>query len=537
MIQLYLFILLPIIIASISYLFKTNYNKIMILISQLILFVGSIINFAHIKSNDSITCILGNYKEGIGIALKADIMSSVFVMLTIFLFTCMIIYNFKKQYMNNLFLFLFLILQGLINGIFLSMDLFNLYVLIEVSTIVVSILIMFKKDSRSIYDGMLYLLINIVAMTFFLIGIGYIYKIFGSLDITIVYDRMKEVTDTKSLILPYSFIITAISLKSAVMPLFSWLPRAHGTHSSPSIVSAILSGLYVKCGIYLFIRIQNMFSPAFDTSTIFLIMGFMTAVVGFIFALSQIDIKLILSYHTISQIGLIIFGLSLNNTYSYWGSIYHIINHAIFKSVLFLTAGIIIEEYETRDIRQIKGVFRRMPFVSTFTFMAILGITGAPFFNGSISKYLIQKGSYSGLLDYGLILINLGTILSFVKYLSMFKGSYTGEKYSPPFNQKIAISMLGTLCFLGGIFGIGLIKFLFNVNLHITLDGYLIKSLLYIISIIVGLLFYRFLYKKIKLFNNIREINLSFNQICLTITIYFSLILSTMLVLHKYNYI
>ena len=274
--------------------------------------------------------------------------------------------------MNNLFLFLFLILQGLINGIFLSTDLFNLYVLIEVSTIIVSILIMFKKDSQSIYDGIMYLLINIVAMTFFLLGVGYMYKILGSLDMAIIINNMNYITSTNSLILPYCLIITAVGLKSAIMPLFSWLPRAHGTHSSPSIVSAILSGLYVKCGVYLFIRIQYLFSPVFDTDNAFLIMGFLTAIVGFIFALSQTDIKLILSYHTISQIGLIIFGISLNHSYSYWGSIYHIINHAIFKSALFLTAGIIIEEYGTRDLREIKGVYKRMPFVSIFTFMAIL---------------------------------------------------------------------------------------------------------------------------------------------------------------------
>ncbi|MCT4598543.1 MAG: proton-conducting transporter membrane subunit [Vallitalea sp.] len=533
MIKLYIYVLFPIIIAALSYLIKTKYNKHIILLCQIVLFICSVITFVDVKNNGKITSVLGNYMSGVGITLKADIISAVFVMLTILLFTCMIIYNFHKHYMNNLFLFLFLILQGLINGIFLSNDLFNLYILIEVSTIVVSILIMFKKDSRSIYDGMLYLLINIVAMTFFLLGIGYMYKIFGYLDMSEIFHQMKYISDSKSLILPYCLIITAISLKSAVMPLFSWLPRAHGTYSSPSIISAILSGLYVKCGVYLFIRIQNMFSPVFDTTSVFLVMGFLTAVVGFIFALSQVDIKLILSYHTISQIGLIIFGLSLNNKYSYYGSIYHIINHAIFKSVLFLTAGIIIEEYETRDIRQIKGVFNKMPFVSIFTFMAILGITGAPFFNGSISKYLIQKGSYINIMDYGLILINLGTILSFVKYLSMFRGSYNGSKYSPPLNQKLVICILGSFCFIGGIMGQQLIKLLFNVDIHITPAGYMTKAFVYLLSLIIGVVFYRFVYKKISVFKNIREINLSFNQICFSITLYFTFMLSLMLLLYN----
>lgn len=532
MIKLYLFILLPIIIATLAYLFNSKYTKPFILIAQLILLVYSIINFINVRLYGPIIEVLGNYPKGVGITLKSNMISAIFIILTIFLFLCMLIYNYKKTYMNKIFMFLFLVLQGLITGIFLSIDLFNLYVLIEVSTIVVSILIMLKKDSRSIYDGMVYLLTNIVSMTFFLLGIGYIYKIIGSLDMIIISENISLVSNVTSLIIPYSLIITAVGLKSAIMPLFSWLPRAHGTPSAPSIVSAILSGLYVKCGVYLFISIQNMFSPVIDTHSIFLITGFLTAIIGFVFALSQTDIKLILAYHTISQIGLIIFGISLNNTYSYWGSIYHILNHAIFKSALFLTAGLIIEKYETRDIREISGVFKCMPFVSFVTVMAILGITGAPLFNGSISKYLIDKGTTGSILEYGLLIINLGTIISFVKYLSMFGGTYEGERFSPPFNQKFIIFTLGIFCFIGGILGTQLVKLFFDITVHITIYSYLKKTLLYFSSLIIGVLFYKFLYKKIKLFKKIREIDLSFNQICLSITIFFTFILCYMVIIY-----
>ncbi len=384
-----------------------------------------------------ISSALGDYDRWLSINLVGgDEISLLFVVLTCFLFLAMLVFNYHKHYMNPLFLFLFLVLEGLINAIFLSYDLFDLYALVEVSTITVSILIMFKRDSQSIYDGMVYLLTNLVSMTFFVLGIGYVYKLFGSLDLLVIKDSMDSVVDTRQLILPYSLLITAIGLKSAVMPLFSWLPRAHGTPAAPSIVSAILSGLYVKGGVYLFIRFQDTFSSQLDTSNIFLILGFLTAVIGFIFALSQTDIKLILAYHTVSQIGLIIFGLSLNSDYSYYGSIYHILNHAVFKSTLFLTAGMIIEEYDTRDIREIHGVFKRMPYVALVMVVAILGITGAPFFNGSISKYLIQKGTnYYDYLEYGLVIINLGTIISFIKYSQMLFGNHYA-RYKVRLNQK-----------------------------------------------------------------------------------------------------
>jgi multicomponent Na+:H+ antiporter subunit D len=529
MLNLYWFVLFPIIIALIAYLSKSKILTRPIILLQLIFLGLGFWNFYNVKMNGEVVQVLGDYTRGLGIALRSDLISSVFVLLTIFLFTCMYLFNYHKDYMNKLFLFLFLILQGLINGIFLSADLFNIYILIEVSTIVVSILIMFKKDSQSIYDGMVYLLTNLVSMTFFLLGIGYIYRIFGSLDLVFISDNITKVTTPKTLIVPYCLIITSIGLKAAIMPLFSWLPRAHGTPSAPSIISALLSGLYVKGGVYLFIRIQDIFNPVIDTSKIFLIMGFLTAIIGFIFALSQTDIKLILAYHTVSQIGLIIFGISLNYDYSYWGSIYHIINHAIFKSTLFLTAGIIIEEYDTRNIYNIKGVFKRMPFVTIITIFAILGITGAPLFNGSVSKYLINKGTYSNhYLEYGLLIINLGTIMSFVKYSSIFYGN-TNKRSKIPINQKMVLSILASICFLGGILGHIFIGFLFNVHINISLTSYIEKTIMYIISLIVGLVFYKYVYKKIKAFKLIREIELSFNHICFSIVSFFTVMLVYML--------
>ncbi len=525
--MLFWFGLWPILIAILLYLFNSRHIKLIVIISQICFFISSLLLFWQVKTHGNITEALGNWPQGIGIILYADLITAVLVMLTVFLFLMMLIFNYQKLYMNKLFMFLFMILQGLINGIFLSNDLFNLYVLIEVSTILVSILIMFKKDTRSIYDGMIYLLTNIVAMTFFLFGVGYMYKVFGSLDLTFIAEHM-HLVNKADLILPYSLLITAVGLKAAIMPLFSWLPRAHGTPSAPSSVSAILSGLYVKGGVYLFIRLHTIFSPTLEIDELFLIMGFLTGIIGFILALSQTDIKLILAYHTVSQIGLIVFGLSLAHNYSYWGSIYHILNHAIFKSTLFLTAGMIIDTYHTRDIRKIRGVFHNMPFVGIVTFMAFLGITGAPFFNGSISKYLIQKGTIGSFYEYGLLIINLGTIMSFVKYMSIFFGKAEipeGEKFSSTLNQKVVVMILGLSCLIGGVFGTYLIEFFFNQHFTIEAKSYLLKGGIYFLNLIIGILFYRFVYKRIGLFKKIRSIEISFNGIVISIVLFFAFVL------------
>ncbi len=526
------FVILPVIVGLIGYLINDKFSFGLIFTAQSIMFVMVSYTAMLIYRNGPIVYSLGYEERFYTINLIGDEISILFVLLTTFLFLMMLLYNYHKHYMNHLFLFLFIVLEGLINGIFLSSDLFDLYALIEVSTITVAVLIMFKKDSQSIYDGMVYLLTNLVSMTFFLFGVGYLYKIFGSLDFGIIKEMMPLVTDKHQLILPYTMLITAISLKSAVMPLFSWLPRAHGTPSAPSIVSAILSGLYVKGGIYLFIRFQDTFSYHLDTSRAFLFMGFLTAVIGFIFALSQTDLKLILAYSTVSQIGLIIFGLSMNSEYSYFGSIYHIVNHAIFKSTLFLTAGIILEEYKTRDIRNIKGVFKRMPFIGIIIVVAILGMTGAPLFNGSISKLLIQKGGhYSNLKEIALIVINLGTILCFVRYSSILFGAHT-ERYKTRWNQKIALAVMAGLTFFGGLFGQSIVNVIFNLHIEMTPMSWMSKVAIYIGSLAVGILFYLRLYKKINLFKTMREIELTFNEIVYSIIFFFSGFLGYLMFFH-----
>jgi multicomponent Na+:H+ antiporter subunit D len=521
MISLYLFILIPIVLSVIIYFSTHRYVKLFAIGIQILIFAAAVVNFLHVKELGIFTEVIGGWPEHVGITLRADLLSSVMVMLTTFMFLCLLIYNYPKAYVNNLFLFIFVVLQSLLTGIFLSNDLFNIFVLIEVATVVISIMIMFKKDSRSIYDGIVYLLVNIVAMAFFLLGTGFLYKIFGVLDITEISERMLFIDSPSRLILPFALLITSVSLKAALMPLFSWLPKAHATPGAPSIVSALLSGLYVKGGIYLFIRISAMFSPHIDTSAFFMIMGILTGIAGVILAFSQTNIKLLLAYSTISQIGLIMVGLNLDHSTAFWGSVYHIINHSFFKSALFLTVGIIIEEYGTKDLRKIRGVFKKMPYVSSACFLAMLGVTGAPFFNGSISKYLIETGTTGIIFEFALLLINLGTVVYFLKFLRIFTGkSGKPESTIHPCRSAVVL-LLGVICFTGGIFGRSFLEFLFNIKVDIDLFSYMEKSLLYLLMLLAGWLLYKKLIFKRRILNVVKEMDLSFNNICLSIVIFF----------------
>lgn len=527
-----LLILVPIAAGMFLYLTRFPYYKAAAMVIQSVVLMMATWLFVTVDiiHEAPVRHILGHYDSGFGIALYGDNISAMMVIMSAFLFMLAMIYGFGKSYMSPHFIFLFLTLEGLIIGTFLAQDFFTLYAVIEVSTIIVAILIMYKKSSASIYDGVVYLFTNLVAMTFYLLGIGFIYKIFGTEDMRLLESMVHNVADVRDLILPYALMMTAVGLKAAVMPLFSWLPHAHGSHSAPYIVSAILSGLYVKGSIYIFIRLQGIFGDVLGTHELFIVLGFFTAFAAMILALSQKDIKLILAYSTVSQIGLIIVGLSLNSDYSYYGSIYHIFNHGLFKTALFMIAGILIDTYDTRDIRQISGVFKTMPTIGAAMAIALLGITGAPLFNGSISKYLIQQGfSGNAWLAYGIILVNIGTLTYTFKLFKTLFGqkTVTAKVFR---GQRAVVLILSGLCFIFGLFGQQLVGVFFNLKFQWHLVDYVEKLLIYILSAAVAYLFYKQVYEKRPIFRQIQAIELTFNELIMSIFLFFAGLLGYLMV-------
>ncbi len=529
---LYLLILLPILCGIIIYLAPKRMRAVIGITGQVIQLGISAYCFALIR-HAPLAVSLGGWNPPVGIMLVGDRISGSLVLLTSLLFLCFLIFNTHRDYVNRVFYMLYLSLQGLLTGIFLMDDLFSIFVLVEVSTMVVSLLIMFKRDSRSMYDGLIYLLINTFSMTMFLFGLALLYRALGTFSITLITQMIGDVTNIRALYLPYALMMTSVCLKAAIMPLFSWLPKAHGTPSAPSVVSAVLSGLYVKGGIYLFIRLKGAFY-VIDSSAFFFACGVVTAIVGFLFAISQRDIKLILSYHTVSQLGLIMLSLNMHSDLALWGGVYHIISHAVFKSVLFLCAGVITESYATRDVYQISGVFKRMPVVSLACIFAILGITGAPLFNGSISKYLIGHAGEGLWMEILMLLINLGTLLSFAKFFRIFKQEESAPVQTHvPLNRRAVLAFLGALCLLGGVFGGAAIHFLFGVDVIINGEEYIIKSVIYVASLLIAVIIYISGVTHSKAFSRIRALDLGFNEIALTLPAFFCVLLGYLILFIK----
>ena len=519
-------VLAPILMGAIAVIFQSNKLKPFIYLFQVLYAGFAFYLFMQVKNHGSMLLNFGGYEDKLALSLYADSISIFMVLITAVFYIAFLIYTINESYAEPKFYFLFLVLQGMMMGLFLSSDLFNIFIFLEVSTVVVSILIMYNKEKQAIYDGMIYFFVNVIGSSFLLFGTGMLYRTFGLLDIRAITESMVLLESPKAVFLPFALMMVTVSLKTAVTPLFSWLPKAHGTPSAPPVVSAVLSGLYIKSGVYLFIRLTNMYAPVIDMSVFFFWIGFLTALIGFIMALGQHDIKLILAYHTVSQVGLIMMGINMASEIAFWGAVYHIFSHAIFKATLFLTAGIIYEDYGTRNVYNIRGLFKRMPWVAVATALAILGITGAPFFNGSISKYMIAHGTTDYWVTILLNIVNLGTTMSFVKYATMLFGDSPkeGKAKSDPY-ALVASLLMGLTSLITGIFGEALTQFFFNYEIQVNASEYLQKGYVYVLMIIAGIGFYNGIIKHGGLISRIGHMELTFNGIITSMTGYLIVII------------
>lgn len=524
--MLYWLIIVPIVIAVINVGFIHSDSRKLIVGSQLGITVYATYLFYLVRTQGTIMDNLAGYPRAFSITLYADRISIVLVWLTTLLFLGLLIYAYTGDYFNSQFGFLYLTLQSLIIALFLSTDLFNIYVLLEVSTVVVAILIMFNKDRQAVYDGMIFLFVSVISSGFWLFGVGMLYRTFGHLDLHAIQEVITEVEDPRSLILPFGFILTTISLKIALFPLSSWLPKAYGTPSAPPVIPAILSGVYETTGLYLFIRLTAMFSEVIELNAFFLVVGFVTSIVGFVLAVAQKDLRLLLAYSTISQVGLMTVGFSIGTEASYWGSMYHMFAHSLFKTVLFLSVGVLSHHYKTRDVYRIRGVMRTLPVTGFAIIFGLLGITGAPLFNGSISKYMISYGSDSPYIQLLLNLINLGTLLYSMKFAAMLFGENTQpdsvrEEDSTHDIPQWTTFVFGVLTLLTGLFGNTFLQFLYGYDFTIYPGEYLEKSIIYLLLVLAAFTLYRGWVRERDLFTKFGYIELSFNAMITALVMFF----------------
>ncbi len=377
---------------------------------------------------------LGSWNQIIGISLLLDRLTIFMVLLGNLLGFLVLMYALAEGKYEPKFYSLILIMMSGISGTFLSRDIFNLFVFLEVLSISSYVLVAHYGGKGSFLAGINYLLISSLGLIFFLFGIGILYRYVGSLNMIDIGEKIPRffAESPRAVILTLALFIVGFGIKCAMVPLHTWLPDAHSI--APSPVSALLSGIVIKVGIYAFFRTAQIFrlSPLIGSvHALLLYTGAVTSVFGAIMALVQSDLKRLLAYSSINQIGYILIGIGLGTEGGTTGALFHIANHAVAKSCLFLCAGVVIERTGKRKISDLGMVAREMPGVTTIFILASLSLMGIPPAGGFFSKLIIGLSSArSGhpLIAFIIFLSSIITGAYFLRCIGVFFRGEVGYK-------------------------------------------------------------------------------------------------------------
>jgi len=393
-----------------------------------------------------------------------------------------------------LFRALFLLMTAAMNGVILAGDLFNMYIFIEIAAIASYSLVAFGCESEELEAAFKYLVLGVLASTFILVGITVLYAVTGQLNMNRIAAAITqpEILHSPAILLAAACLLGGLGLKAAMVPFHAWLPDAHP--SAPAPISAMLSGVLIKAaGVYAMARIVfNVLGPSTEYATILIVLGAASMVVGVFLAVGQWDLKRLLAYHSISQMGYVVLamgaalgllakdgdraiaGLCL------FGGLYHMFNHAAFKSLLFLSSGSIEQQTGTRLLKQMGGLARRMPVTSFCCRIGALSIAGVPPFNGFFSKLIIiialALAGHPALAALA-VFVSLMTLISFTKVqryaLEGFPDPQGGAASAreAPAMMCLAMVILAVICIGGGLALIPLRQYLFAPAGEALLQG------------------------------------------------------------------
>ncbi len=285
-----------------------------------------------------------------------------------------------------------LCLTGLL-GVTITGDAFNVFVFLEISSLSSYILISVGKDRRALTASYRYLIFGTIGATFYLIGVGLLYQVTGTLNMADLAARIPALTGNRTVHVAFAFIAVGLAMKAALFPLHIWLPNAYAY--APSVVSAFLASTATKVSIYVLLRVYlTIFGPAFSIGSMginYLLMPFAIAAmfVGSAVAIFQPDIKRMLAYSSIAQIGYMILGFSIATSLGVTAGVLHLFNHALMKGALFLAMGCVFYRTGAVSIGSMHGLGRRMPWTMAAFVGGGLGIIGVPLTCGFISKWYL----------------------------------------------------------------------------------------------------------------------------------------------------
>ena len=411
--------------------------------------------------NGAISYHMGGWAPPWGIEYVVDTANAFILMLVSAISTVVLAYSPAsvareiRPGSQHLFYCMFILcLTGLL-GITVTGDAFNVFVFLEISSLSSYALIAMGGQRKALTAAFQYLIMGTIGATFFLIGVGLLYMMTGTLNMADMQARIPSLQDSRPVLAAFAFITVGLALKAALFPLHLWLPNAYAF--APSAVSAFMAATATKVSLYVLLRFTfTIFGAKFaflnlPLHWVLLVPAVIAMFAGSFSAIFQRDIKRMLAYSSIAQIGYITLAISLASSAGIAAALIHIFNHGLMKAALFCAIGCIFYRIGTTRIEQMAGLGRQMPWTTTAIVVAGLSLLGVPLTAGFISKWYLVQAALQADLWWLVVLVVLSSMLALVYIWRLVEAMYFKEP--PPGRGAVAeapLSMLVPTLLLAG---------------------------------------------------------------------------------------
>lgn len=423
-------VVVPLVGAAVSILVgRSRRAQRIVGVGVLVFLIGiSIAILVEVDRNGPLATRAGGWPAPLGITLVADRFAALMLVVASIMLLMVLLYAIGQPgaERNHVgFQTVYLVLAAGVSASFLTGDLFNLFVAIEMMLTASYVLITLGGRLDQVRAGMTYVVISLLASTLFLAGLAFVYASTGTVSLGLLAERIPELPDGTRIALAALFLVV-FGIKAALFPLHFWLPDAYPT--APSPVTAIFAGLLTKVGVYAIIRTQTLLFPGDLPTGLLLTIAVSTMVVGVLGAIAQADVKRILSFHIISQIGYMIVGLAVMTAAGIAAAIFYIVHHIVVKTTLFLTGGLIEHHGGSSRLDRVGGMVRTAPGIAILFGLPALALAGIPPLSGFVAKFSVLAALTESREWWALaagLTVGLLTLFSMVKI-------WLGTFWAPP---------------------------------------------------------------------------------------------------------
>lgn len=384
---------------------KTVTQRVLSIAGAVTGFLFALNLFSKVYNGSILTMNAANWEAPFGIVFVADLLSSTMVLLTSIAALAVSIFSAtgigRARMLYGYFPIFHFLVMGL-NGAFLTGDIFNLYVWFEVVIIASFVLLTLGGRKAQLEGAVKYMAMNILASTFFLTGVGLLYGITGTLNMADLSLKIPQVENQTIVNITAMFFLIGFGIKSAVFPLYFWLPSSY--HTPPSAVAATFGGLLTKVGIYALFRVFTLvFVPDEFMKTLFIVMGILTVLTGAFGAIIKNNVRRLFSYLIVCHIGFIVGGLGLYTKIALLGAVFYLIHDMIVKTNLFLIAGLIRQLRGTMNMSKLGGLYANYPKISLMIALVLFSLAGIPPLSGFWPKIYLIEAAFTG-NNYGFVI-------------------------------------------------------------------------------------------------------------------------------------